>query len=293
MSKYLFVSTITVLLLLQSCIVLAAIEITGTITAKRGDLVKVVFTPNKTASPKVGDKVNFSTTQAGIPINCGAGNVTEVDGNTVWIKPAKNNLKLKMNAAIQATGSPAPIEYTIDLPGFDLDYGWAPDAKFIFKFTQELTPDAADPTYAVKFPGGAYLYRPHYSLLLALKNGRYIVRSLKEAHRERIESFQSRKLEYVNKVRIVWNRKIQGINSVFYVTQVIVTRAIGKKIERNQEFLISFVTPKPPPDSRKLHEIMWEMSFKIPDDFDEQFRPEYWEKIFLEIMQTASVANNP
>ena len=104
MNKYLFVSIITVLLLLQSCIVLAATEITGTITAKRGDLVKVDFQPNKSAGPKVGDEVKFSYILSGFPVSAGTGKVTEVDGNTVWIKPAKNNLKLKMKAVIHATG---------------------------------------------------------------------------------------------------------------------------------------------------------------------------------------------
>jgi len=104
MSKYLFVSTITVLLLLQSCIVLAATEITGTITAKRGDTVKVEFQPNKTAGPMVGDEVKFSYTDSGIFIGAGTGKVTEVTADSVWVKAVKKNLKLKMKAVIHATG---------------------------------------------------------------------------------------------------------------------------------------------------------------------------------------------
>lgn len=104
MSKYLFVPTVTVLLFMQTCIALAATQITGTIVAKRGDLVKVEFQPDKSVGPKVGDKVNFATTKADIPINCGTGKVTEVNVDSVWIKPVKTNLKLKMDAVIHATG---------------------------------------------------------------------------------------------------------------------------------------------------------------------------------------------
>lgn len=282
------------LLFLQAPYVVAATEITGTITAKRGDSVKVEFHPDKSADPKVGDGVKFSTTQAGIPINCGTGKVTEVDENTVWIKSEKKNLKLKMDAVIHATGSPAPVEYTIDLLSkLDDDSVWDPDGKFTFKFAKVLKPDKEDPTYAVNFPGGAYFSRPHFSLLPGLERGIFRERSLKEAHREKIEPFIEKKSQWGGEFRIVWDRKIQGRGSLFHVAQVIETRAYGKEIERNQEFLISFMTPKPPPGNRKYYEIFWEMSFKIPDNFDEQYRPEYWEKVFLEILQTASVVNNP
>ena len=89
MNKYLLVSIITVVLLLQPCTVPAATEITGTITAKRGDTVKVEFQPHKTAGPKVGDEIKFSYILSGFPVSAGTGKVTEVTADSVWIKPEK------------------------------------------------------------------------------------------------------------------------------------------------------------------------------------------------------------
>lgn len=104
--KIFFLSIITALSLLQPIDVLAATQITGTITAKHGETVKVEFQAHKAAGPKIGDEVKFSTIIDGIFIPAGIGKVTEVDGITVWIKVENMNLKPKMKAVIYATGMP-------------------------------------------------------------------------------------------------------------------------------------------------------------------------------------------
>ena len=85
----------------------AATEITGTVTAKRGDSVEVTFEPNDTAGPKVGDVVSFSKEipgMGGLKAKAGEGTVTEVRGATVWVKTTDNRPNLKMDAVIFATG---------------------------------------------------------------------------------------------------------------------------------------------------------------------------------------------
>lgn len=104
MHRFIIASIITVIFFSYIPGIFAATELTGKITAKQGELVKVDFTPDKTVGPKVGDEVKFSTTIGGQFVNAGIGKVTDVDTNFVWIKAERNNLKLKMKAIIHATG---------------------------------------------------------------------------------------------------------------------------------------------------------------------------------------------
>lgn len=105
MRRYFLLLALTVLSAsLQLSIVSAATQITGTITAKRGDTVKVEFQAHKTAGPKIGDGVRFSITLGGVDVYAGTGKITEIDGNTTWVKVTDSNPKLKMKAVIHATG---------------------------------------------------------------------------------------------------------------------------------------------------------------------------------------------
>ncbi len=84
-------------------------EISGTVVARRDDSVKVEFEQHKIAKPKSGDKVEFSTLLQGIKVGAGTGEVTEVDVETVWVKISDDRPKPKMNAVIQATGTPSVV----------------------------------------------------------------------------------------------------------------------------------------------------------------------------------------
>jgi FOG: TPR repeat, SEL1 subfamily len=107
MHKHFFILILTMLAFFQIPTAFAATAITGMVTEKRGDSVKVEFEPHKTVSPKIGDKVDFSTEIKGIKgIKAGTGKVTKVDGKTVWVKTSDKRPKPKMNAIIQATGNP-------------------------------------------------------------------------------------------------------------------------------------------------------------------------------------------
>ncbi len=94
MQRYFLILTLLILVVLQMSTAFAAIVITGTVTEKRGDSVKVEFEPHKTVSPKIGDKVDFSTEINGIKgIKAGTGKDTEVDSKTVWVKTSDKRSK--------------------------------------------------------------------------------------------------------------------------------------------------------------------------------------------------------
>ena len=84
--------------------VLADTLITGTVTAKRNNAVKVDFTPQKTVAPAIGDPVEFSKIIGDISIKGGTGNVISTESESVWVKITKEHVNLKMNAVIHATG---------------------------------------------------------------------------------------------------------------------------------------------------------------------------------------------
>ncbi len=122
MRQYFLILTLLILVILQMSTAFAAIVITGTVTEKRGDSVKVEFEPHKTVSPKIGDKVDFSTEIKGIKgIKAGTGKVTEVDGKTVWVKTSDKRPKPILNAIIQATGNPM-AETSIKTADADLEF---------------------------------------------------------------------------------------------------------------------------------------------------------------------------
>jgi hypothetical protein len=94
--------------LLLSTDLFAAIEISGTIIAKKGNLVQVEFQADGETVPQLGDQVNFVTyleQLPGVPVAAGQGRVTEIIGETVWVKTVDDRPQLKMSAKIQATGT--------------------------------------------------------------------------------------------------------------------------------------------------------------------------------------------
>lgn len=107
MTRYLLCSLV-ILVFFPSFLLCAATEISGKITAKRGDSVQVTFEPHQTAGPAIGDTVSFSLEipgAGGIRAKAGEGTVTEVDGTTVWVKTSDNRPNLRMDAVVQATGT--------------------------------------------------------------------------------------------------------------------------------------------------------------------------------------------
>ena len=81
-------------------------EITGAVTEKRDNSVKVKFEPHKTAGPKVGDRVDFKKLFKGYEASAGHGEVTEIGAGFVWVKTSDNRPNLEMIGVIQATGLP-------------------------------------------------------------------------------------------------------------------------------------------------------------------------------------------
>jgi len=102
-------------------------EITGTVVARQAGSVKVEFTQHKVAEPKSGDTVEFSTLLQGIKVGAGTGEVTEVDGETVWVKISDDRPKPKMSAVIQATGTQSAVSK--DRRDGNIEYERAPLKK--------------------------------------------------------------------------------------------------------------------------------------------------------------------
>jgi hypothetical protein len=82
-----------------------ATEITGTVTAKRDNSVKVEFTPHETVRPKIGDLVVFKKTIKGYELNAGRGEVAEVKANFVWVKILEEPVNLTMSGVITTDDS--------------------------------------------------------------------------------------------------------------------------------------------------------------------------------------------
>lgn len=104
MRNYLFILTIVVLFFLQTATLFSATDITGIVTAKRDNLLQVAFRPHKRATPKSGDKVEFSLKLDGMSVGSGTGKITQVDADTVWVQISDGQPDLQMDAVIHATG---------------------------------------------------------------------------------------------------------------------------------------------------------------------------------------------
>lgn len=100
-----FMLTLVVLFFLQTTTLFSATDITGIVTAKRDNLLKVEFQFHETAVPKTGDKVEFSLQLDGMSVGAGIGRVTQVDGGTAWVQISDGQPDLKMDAVIHASES--------------------------------------------------------------------------------------------------------------------------------------------------------------------------------------------
>lgn len=104
-------------ILQASCIALWAIvalqspaygttRITGTVTAKKADIIKLEFEPDNSVGPNIGDHVDFNTQVSGIDVKAGEGEITITGYDFVWAKTIKGRPNLKMSGTILATGKP-------------------------------------------------------------------------------------------------------------------------------------------------------------------------------------------
>jgi hypothetical protein len=276
--------TILTVFIMQS-VAYCKTEITGTVTAKRADLVKVEFKPHKTAGPKVGDKVDFKTIMQGLEVNAGQGEVTESESSSTWVKIKKGRPNLKMTALIHATGKPGPVEYTFEFEGSEDQISgktyWEPGWVFRFKSVSTLTKSQGGKQLA--FPEGGILNRPRINW------GEF--RNLQKTHREDRESWID--THRANEVQVVWrDRKVQGLNTAFLVSQAIITNVISPmSLLRDQGFIASFRIPTPPPDKRIFVGNFYKIELTIYDE-EEQYRPKYWENIFLEILKSVTIDIN-
>ncbi len=81
--------------------------ITGMVTARGDDRLRVEFEPHATADPSIGDAVTFTAIIRGIEVGGGAGEVVEAGRDFVWVRRTRGNPGLQMRATIAATGARA------------------------------------------------------------------------------------------------------------------------------------------------------------------------------------------
>lgn len=117
MNKYLKILVMLAVCLLHVAAVLADTEMAGTVTAMRGDTVKVEFETHNTAGPKTGDTVRFWAVYPGLRAKAGSGTVIEVDASSVWVRTSDDRVGLEMQAIIYATGEPAGERHYPSAPG--------------------------------------------------------------------------------------------------------------------------------------------------------------------------------
>jgi hypothetical protein len=91
-------------------------DITGTVTARRGEQVRVEIEPRPDVAPVAGDRVAFSTEIRGIPVGGGSGEVSDVEAGAVWVRVTSGAPGLGMNATIAATGTPSSAPGATPLP---------------------------------------------------------------------------------------------------------------------------------------------------------------------------------
>lgn len=87
----------------------ASTPISGSVSGRREDAVRVEFTPNARATPALGDRVAFSTRIDDVDVDAGLGEVTAIDGRAVWVRVTRGRPGLGYAALIQATGNVAPV----------------------------------------------------------------------------------------------------------------------------------------------------------------------------------------
>ncbi len=78
-------------------------KLTGTVTEKQGDRVRVDFTPHKSFGPSKGDQVGFVRIFQGIEAKAGKGEVVEVGSGFAWVRITSQPVKLKMTGIIALT----------------------------------------------------------------------------------------------------------------------------------------------------------------------------------------------
>jgi hypothetical protein len=107
MNKYLKILVMPAICLFYAPAALADTQMAGTVTAMRGDTVKVEFETHKAAGPKKGDTVRFWAVYPGVRAKAGSGTVIEVDASSAWVRTSDDRVGLEMQAIIYATGAPA------------------------------------------------------------------------------------------------------------------------------------------------------------------------------------------
>ncbi len=113
--------TAILLFFLQTTTLFSSVDIIGTVTAKRGNSLKVEFQSHKKATPKRDDKVEFSLRFDGELVGAGMGEVTEVNEDAVWVQISNGQPDLQMDAVIHTTGSKV-IEPKIEQPRNTSEY---------------------------------------------------------------------------------------------------------------------------------------------------------------------------
>ncbi len=264
-----------------------ATQITGTVTARKGDSVKVEFEPHKTAGPKIGDRVDFKKIMQGIEVTAGNGEVKETSSGFVWVKIQKKPVKLDMIGVIQATGSPGPTAYFLDLPGVDIkSQGQVlinPGARFDFRFAKGLHITVDEPITEIRFPSGHSL---SYEFIPPRGD---IMKTHRESRETMFSKYWGPDDPYEDTYEFVWkDKEIQGKNSEFIVSQVIKTTKTKNSSlppEREQYFLITCEAPLPA-DKNNYTKLFWNFKLDLSDD---DYNRSYWEKVILDIFQSASV----
>lgn len=78
--------------------------VSGTVVRLEGDRVAVRFEPIEQAAPRAGDRVEFQLMIAGVAAYAGAGSVSEIDGDRLWVTGLDREPVLGSDALIRASG---------------------------------------------------------------------------------------------------------------------------------------------------------------------------------------------
>lgn len=95
---------VAVALATQPSLAQTTTDISGKVTARRENQLRVEFEPHAQAAPATGDAVDFKTEIRGIVVAAGRGEIVDADASGAWVRVLERSPGLGMNAVIHASG---------------------------------------------------------------------------------------------------------------------------------------------------------------------------------------------
>jgi hypothetical protein len=262
----------------------SAALISGTATAKEGEVVKVEFKPHKTVGPQKGDKVDFKTMMEGIEINAGQGKVTESKGNYAWVKIIKGRPRLKMTGIIHATGKPGPVEYVLDIEHFKFQHKqkWyrAGGAKLKMELQSGLKFKAQGQGYSARLPDKTLIQ-------VESVNQGWEATPLAVHHQSGREVAFSN--SSINKCTTVWQDRTINVSSATCIASRAQCMETMSGETKHYFYFYSSCRAKNFPRKNGLVENYYTINFNDRFSFSKGTPPDQMEKSFLNALQSFSV----